>query len=470
MKISPEEKNELLEEQIKKLQSQKSDLIKELDSLEERFERNERMYRKYMPIVLDVVGTGDTAFSKACRNLGQAFTKGASPEKMAYVFEQLKTAMIQDDIGPVPVKKKKSILSSFLKPSSENLIDTFKEDYHDVLNKLRASLEKKYVSRLDNILEMLTSASDTSDISDIRESIFSLVLVYISDTSQDREKVIVFIREIVGKILEIETKLADSYEHTHSMIASNNGFETVLSSELKQLQTASDVTDSLEDLKRQVNQRLAYIDNALSKKQLTDQTIRQSAEKNQHGFKTGFAKLRQELDDATRYSEELEKKLHQDQLTGAYNRRAYDKKMADEMERFKRYGTMFSLLIMDADRFKTINDRFGHAIGDRCLKEIIARTMPLLRKNDMLARYGGEEFTVVMPETDKAGARTVAEKIRQTIEKIEFVYKQETVKITVSIGISQIEQGENTHEGVFERADLAMYKAKENGRNQVHVY
>ncbi len=470
MKTPTEEKDDLLQEQIKKLQSQKSELIKELDSLEERFERTERMYRKYLPLVLDVVGTGDTAFSKACRNLGQAFTKGASFEKMAYIFEQLKTAMIQDDIGPVPVKKKKGILSSFLKPSSENLIDTFKEDYHDVLNKLRASLEKKYVSRLDNILEMLTRANDTSDISDIRESIFSLVLVYISDTSQDREKVIIFIREIVGKILEIETKLADSYEHTHSMVASNTGFETILSNELQQLQTASDVTDSLEDLKRQVNQRLASIDNALSKKQLTDQSIRRSAEKNQHGFKTGFAKLRQELDEATRYSEELEKKLHQDQLTGAYNRRAYDKKMADELERFKRYGTMFSLLIMDADRFKTINDRFGHAIGDRCLKEIIARTMPLLRKNDMLARYGGEEFTVIMPETDERGARNVAEKIRQTIEKIEFLYRQETVRITVSIGISQIKQGEDTHSGLFERADLAMYKAKENGRNQVQVY
>ncbi len=470
MKKPADEINYRMQEQIEKLQSQKDGLIKELDAIEERFEKTQRLYRRYMPIVLDVVGTGDTVFSKACQSLGQAFKKEASPEKMAYVFEQLKTAMIQDDIGPVPVKKKKGILASFLQPSTDNFFEKFKEDYHDVLNKLRSTLEKKYVPRLDNILEMLGKADDTSDISDIRESIFNLIFLYISDTSKDREKVTVFIREIVEKILEIETKLADSFEHTHSMDVSNKGFETVLQNEMHQLQTEADVTDSLEDLKRQVTLRLASIENALSRKQMTDQAIRQKVEKNQRIFKTGFVKLRLELDEATRYAEELEKKLHQDQLTGAYNRRAYDKKIHEEMERFKRYGTMFSLLVIDADSFKIINDRFGHAIGDRCLKEIIKRTLPLLRTNDMLARYGGEEFTVVMPETDETGARNVAEKIRQTIEKIEFLYKQETVRITVSIGVSQVKQGEKTHQDLFERADLAVFKAKEKGRNQVQVY
>lgn len=470
MKIPADEKNELLQEQIKKLYSQKDGLIKELDALEEQLERTDRMYRRYMPMILDVMGTGETTFSKACQNLSQAFKKGASPEKMAYVFEQLKTAVIQDDIGPVPVKKKKGMLASFLKPSADTFMDKFKEDYHEILNKLRSALEKKYGPRLDNILELLTKAGNFSDISDIRESIFSLVFVYISDTTREREKITVFIREIVEKILEIETKLADSYEHTHSMVAANNGFEKVLHHELHQLQTSADVTESLEDLKRQVSQRLASIENALSRKQMTDQAIREEVEKDQYIFKTGFAKLRQELDAATRYSEELEKKLHLDQLTGAYNRRAYNKKINEEMERFKRYGTIFSLLVIDADKFKTINDRFGHSIGDRCLKEIIRRTLPLLRTNDMLARYGGEEFTVIMPETDETGARNVAEKIRQTIEKIEFLYKQEAVRITVSIGISQVRQGETTHQDVFERADVAVYKAKENGRNRVQIY
>ena len=128
-----------------------------------------------------------------------------------------------------------------------------------------------------------------------------------------------------------------------------------------------------------------------------------------------------------------------------------------------------NLLVIDADRFKRINDNYGHAIGDRCLQEIIKRTIPLLRKNDMLARYGGEEFVVIMPHTNADGAREAGEKIRQTIEKIEFLYKNKVVRVTVSIGISQTREGDTDHQQVFERADLAVYKAKESGRNQVMV-
>jgi len=214
---------------------------------------------------------------------------------------------------------------------------------------------------------------------------------------------------------------------------------------------------------------LSSNEKALVKKKTVDQAIHKLAEKNNTTFKSGFARLKKELQKATRHSAELEKKLNLDQLTGAYNRRAYDKKIIEEMDRFLRYGSVFSLLVIDADRFKRINDRYGHAIGDRCLMEIIKRTRPLLRTNDMLARYGGEEFVVVMPETDTDGARQAAEKIRQTIEKIEFIYKNEKVRVTVSIGVSTVADGDQKQEQVFERSDMAVFKAKENGRNQVMV-
>jgi len=92
-----------------------------------------------------------------------------------------------------------------------------------------------------------------------------------------------------------------------------------------------------------------------------------------------------------------------------------------------------------------------------------------LRKNDMLARYGGEEFMVIMPQTDSKGAKEAAEKIRKTIEKIEFIYKKDKVKVTVSIGVSQSREGDKKHQEIFERADIAVYQAKEKGRNRVLV-
>ncbi|MCG8632770.1 MAG: GGDEF domain-containing protein [Desulfobacterales bacterium] len=464
-----EEKIVVLQDQVKKLQSQKDSLLKELDAVEEKYENQDRLYRKYFPIIIDMVAKGETPFAKACKELSNALKKKATSTKIAYIFEQLKTAMIKEDIGPVSLKKKKGMFSSFLKTSADTFLEDFKQSYHEVVNSLKSTLDKKYAPKLDSMTARILKVQDTADINDIRETVFSLIFLYISETSQDREKVNAFIQEIVAKILDIETKLATSYEQTRSMFTSNQGFEKVLSSEMGGLKESSDVAASLDDLKVQITQRLTSIEKALHKKKTVDQAINKLAEKNRTSFKSGFAKLKQELQEATKYSEQLEKKLNQDQLTGAFNRRAYDKKMVDEMDRFLRYGTIFSLLLIDADKFKRINDRYGHAIGDRCLQEIIKRTQPLLRKNDMLARYGGEEFVVIMPETDAPGGEQAAEKIRKTIEKIEFLYKNEKVRVTVSIGVSCVQEGDQNSEQVFERADMAVYKAKENGRNQVMV-
>jgi diguanylate cyclase (GGDEF)-like protein len=457
----------LLEDQIKKLQSQKDILIKELDTVEERFEKMNRLYRHHLPVIIDSVATGDTSFSRACRELSMALKKGDSQGKIEYIFEQLKTAMLKENIGPVSGRKKKGLFSSFMKGGTESFIDEYKHSYQDVVNNLRSNLDKKYAHKLDNITARLTSAENTNDITEIRESVFSLIFVYISDTNQDRGKVNTFVREVVGKILDIESKLATTHQQTDDMFQSNEGFESVLTAELKELKHTSNLASNLDALKSQVSERLITIESALDKKQGNDQAIRERAEKNRHAFKSGFAKLKQELDEATRYSEELEKKLNQDQLTGAYNRRAYDKRVEEEMARFLRYGSCFSLLLMDADKFKLINDNYGHAIGDKCLQEIIKRSLPLLRKNDMLARYGGEEFLVIMPETNGQGAKEAAEKIRQTIEKIEFIYKKDIVRVTVSIGVSQAQKGDKNHQQIFERADVAVYQAKEKGRNRV---
>ncbi len=458
-----------LKTQIQKLQSQKDTLLKELNQVEERYERQDRLYRRYFPIILDIVAKGDSAFAKACGELAAALKKKASPSKLTYIFEQLKTAMINEDIGPVSVKKKKGMFSSFRKAAGDPFVEEFQQSYQEVVNRLKSTLEPKYAPVLEQVTSRLNNAKDTADIGDIRESIFSLIFTYISDTSQDRGKVNAFILEIVSKIMDIEGQLTVSYEQTKDMVSSNQGFESVLDSEMNGLKQSSDVSVSLDDLKIQISQRLLSIEKALVKKKTVDQAIQKLVEKNSSSFKSGFAKLKQELKEATRHSAELEKKLNLDQLTGAFNRRAYDRKITEEMDRFLRYGSVFSLLLIDADKFKRINDRYGHAIGDRCLQEIIKRTKPLLRKNDMLARYGGEEFVVVMPETDTDGARLAAEKIRQTIEKIEFIYKNEKVRVTVSIGVSTVSDGDQKQEQVFERSDMAVYKAKENGRNQVMV-
>lgn len=461
-------KTDQLYAEITKLRAQKERLLKELDAVEAQYGNLDSLYRRYFPIILEELSPDGTALGNACTQLGTAMRKKASPAKIEYIFGQIKTAMIQEDIGPAAAKKKKGFFASFRKNSSEDqMLDNLRQSYQDVVNHLKSNLDKKYTGKLESITTNLIKIEDILDFEGVRENIFSLIFNYISETSQDREKVNAFIRDIVERIFEIEKKLASSYEHTDSLLSSNQGFETLLVDEMAGIKNSFDVAESLDDLRAKITTGLSSIEKALQNKRKLDQAISQLAEKGKIAFTSKFSKLKQELHAATKYSEELEKKLTEDQLTGAKNRRAYDKKIEEEMDRFLRYNNIFSLLVIDADKFKHINDTYGHAIGDRCLQEIIKRTQPLLRKSDMLARYGGEEFVVIMPETDVEGAMKAAEKIRQTIEKIEFLVKEETVRVTVSIGVSCIKEGDKSPTDLFERADMAVYKAKENGRNQV---
>lgn len=459
-----------LEERITTLQSQKDRLIKELDEIEERYEKTDRLYKKYFPLIIDTLADEETLLSRACRDLSTALKKGDSSGKIEYIFEQVRDAILKEDRGAHSLKPKRGLFSAFKKPDTVSVIDEFRQGYHDAVNVLKSSLGGEYINKLDRITGLINTAEDIGDISRVREDIFGLIQEYIADTNTDREKVASFVQEVVSKIFEIEAILVQSYEYSGQMESSNQGFESLLASELLTLKDNSRVSTTLEELKEQVSKRLAFIEQALQKKREFDSKLMAQEQKQRQEFQTGFVRLKQKLEKATRHSEALEKKLNQDQLTGAYNRRAYDKRIEEEMERFLRYQSVFSLLVIDADKFKNINDRYGHAVGDKCLQEIIKRTIPLLRKNDMLARYGGEEFVVIMPGTGKDGAKEAAEKIRQTIEKIGFIYKKEKVKVTVSIGVTEVMETDTTHESVFERADIAVYQAKKQGRNRVVVH
>ena len=457
-----------LQKRIEKLESQKSMLLRELDDLEQRFEKTDKLYRKYMPVILDTFAGTDSPFSGICKDLGEALKKGASIGKLEYIFNQVRDIVIREDADiPQGKKGKSGFFSSLKKKSGTAVIEEFKTGYHDIINQLKSTLGERYTQRLGELTEKINQAETSGDIIEIRDDIFSIIQKYIADTNADRERINNFIQEVVERIFRLEAEVVKSFEQTGEILDSNEGFESVLDSEMNELQQNMDVAQNLEDLKQMIARRLAVIDKALKKKQAKDKAIREMANRHRDEFKTGFSKLKKELDKATANAKELEEELNIDQLTGAYNRRAYEKKIQEEMDRFKRYGTTFSLLMIDADKFKNINDKYGHAIGDKCLKEIIKRTIPQLRVSDMLARWGGEEFVVIMPETPLAGARDAAEKIRSTIEKIEFVYREETVKVTVSIGVSEVEKSDETYRKVFERADIALYQAKKKGRNQV---
>ena len=158
-----------------------------------------------------------------------------------------------------------------------------------------------------------------------------------------------------------------------------------------------------------------------------------------------------------------------DPLTGIYNRRYLDTHLAALLADTSERAKAVSLLILDIDFFKKINDEHGHAAGDKVLKAVAARVADRLRGFDTFARFGGEEFVVVMPETGLDMAAGVAERIRAAMAETPIpVHGKESVSVTVSIGVA-MSGPEETPEAVLERADRALYRAKDNGRDRVEI-
>ena len=162
-------------------------------------------------------------------------------------------------------------------------------------------------------------------------------------------------------------------------------------------------------------------------------------------------------------TEQLEKLASIDDLTQIYNRRKFFELADYEIERNTRYQHPLSIIMIDVDHFKKINDRFGHQVGDTTLQLFSKIILQTIRITDVFGRVGGEEFALVLPETPKQAAKEFAERLRLCIENEKF---PSIGKITICLGVTEF-SNDDTKDSIFNRADIALYAAKESGRNKV---
>jgi diguanylate cyclase (GGDEF)-like protein len=163
----------------------------------------------------------------------------------------------------------------------------------------------------------------------------------------------------------------------------------------------------------------------------------------------------------------LERYATVDELTGSPNRRVFLARLESEVDRCTRLGTRLSVVFVDIDHFKRINDDYGHQLGDAVLKGIFARLEESLRAYDFVGRYGGDEFVMALPGNDAEGGTAVAERLRESVQ--ESGVGKASPPVTISLGVAQLEQGMNA-EGLLKNADMALYRAKNGGRNRTVMF
>ncbi len=159
-----------------------------------------------------------------------------------------------------------------------------------------------------------------------------------------------------------------------------------------------------------------------------------------------------------------------DELTGVYNMRAFSAILRRTFQQCVRHDHPLSIVMLDSDNLKAVNDAHGHEAGNRLLQHLIRKVSEELRRSDTIARYGGDEFTILLPETDRKGAIETAERIRKSIETSQFDVRGTNVTATVSLGVAGYPEDGGNVDIIIDKADKALYRAKKRGRNQTATY
>jgi len=223
------------------------------------------------------------------------------------------------------------------------------------------------------------------------------------------------------------------------------------------------------------------IRNALEKKQPVRTTINNYSKtgqeywldisilplKNKHGDITHFVAIQRDFTQHKILEETLEKLSKLDSLTDLYNHRSFNDFSKIEFSRANREKKTYSILMIDIDYFKKINDSYGHAVGDLALQNVAMLCKYNIRSHDILARVGGEEFCIILPNTPKGAALILAEKLRLTLKTTPLVTDNKTIPMTISVGVAELHNNDTDHKSIIARADKALYIAKDKGRDQV---
>ncbi|GGD66985.1 GGDEF domain-containing protein [Lacimicrobium alkaliphilum] len=340
-------------------------------------------------------------------------------------------------------------------------------------------LHKEITDELRELVSQLTtSAKEDPQLKKVRDQLAKGL-----DHEQLLECCLIIIRTILREVIH-ERKHAErfvsslhstldkvSQSVTHSIEKSESTFQlkTDNTAQLKQqvlnIEVAIDEAENIKLLRKQAGEYLAKIAATIDTREKADQDEQRVLMKLLNEMRDQLSHLEQETSEYKQRLLQQKYRSHHDELTQIPNRSAYNDRIELEYRRWRRYGTELSMALVDVDHFKTINDNYGHAAGDKTLQVIAQQMSKCLRSTDFLARWGGEEFVLLFPQTSEGELEAALEKVRLQIAKIPFRFKQQSVKITVSIGAASFIEGDDVHR-VFERADRALYTAKTQGRNR----
>jgi diguanylate cyclase len=330
------------------------------------------------------------------------------------------------------------------------------------------SLPAELTQQVDALKDRLSRGLPDDAVAPTLSAIADLISAMRRQMEEENKELQQFLLQLTERLQELDQHLAGAQDQHRASRDSGRKLGEAVQAEVQHIATTVSDTHEPSQLKALIQSRLDAIQLHL------DEHYRSDAQR-QEQLEAELAKLNERVRDMEKEGQQLRRHLKEkheqamrDPLTGLHNRLAYQERMEHEYARWKRYRQPLVLIVLDVDRFKVINDSYGHKAGDKALKLIANQLQQNLRECDFLARFGGEEFVAIMPETRLQDAQGAADKLRQAVEQCQFHYQGQQVPITISAGMAEL-RGEDDPDRLFQRADHALYLAKEAGRNRVHT-
>ncbi len=475
--VSDRELSEL-KERLERVTEQKDAALRHLHQAEEAASEREDFFQRALLTMIRLIhAQGDAALEAALGELKKALIDEAGLDDLEAAVQRVKNEILKAGRDPTEAKPAGRLSRLFAKgkpaeraeTQAAEWLDKLRLAYLNLLAELDLDLGPAYLKDLAALRRKVARAEDVDYLLSLRPEIEAVVRLYASLVMGERNRAASFIAQVAQRLADIEAHLVASAGLSRDFKAANDAFNADLAGQIGRMSVSVRDSQGLEELKSLVLDRLATVGQAIEKKRREDEARLAQADQELSAMRRQFDRVRHEVDRVQKENEDLSHKLQLDPLTGAFNRRAYEERLAAEWDRFKRYRRVYSVVMLDVDHFKKVNDTYGHQVGDACLREIVNRIKPVLRRNDLLARYGGEEFVVLLPEVEAAQGREVAEKIRREIDLTEFMVRGKGLPVTISLGVSQVRPDDAGRNDVVDRADRALYAAKEGGRNRVEV-
>ncbi len=313
--------------------------------------------------------------------------------------------------------------------------------------------------------QQLDAAMKSDEIRQVVQRLVDLLNKARSSSQREINELSGFLKLMTRRMEEFKGQIAKSGEIHDETLASANSLQQEMAEKVADIRELVDEESDLLTLKPAMMDQLVGLESSL------DIFVR--AEQVRHGdastqMELVVARLRELESETQRLRSDLEEQhvlTLLDPLTGVLNRLGYTESIGREFERWRRHGGHLSLAMCDLDHFKSINDNYGHAAGDKVLASVAALLRQQIRNCDVLCRMGGEEFAVILTETSVEGAQIAGEKLRASVAGSKFRFKNSPVPVSISVGVAEFGP-EDTIEDVYERSDRALYLAKHQGRNR----